>query len=1059
MSDDAGSGGPGRRDPVQETSRRTSRIDPRLERLLGAGVDRTVRRRADEVAAVDELVRKALRPHERGWRYYSAEERCKLRDELWTGLFVPQTFGVCLPGRRDYVRPPGFARDAPYVSVLIISEASRANLAAAGAVVRAQVGDVFSAFIPFDETVIQRLAADLSTRFIELARPVLPTLDLATSAAKLPQLRLADPTLTGTGGIIGVIDYWVDYHHPALCRPPPSPGSNWESRLIALLDQNATPVAGARGAPPAPCAVGNCTLTGVEYTCADIDAAIAAYRFGAAGFQAYALVPHGDPATIPDHMEPFESHGTAVAGCAAGNGLALESPGTIVQGPFTGVAPDADLIFASIAGHNEFAFGETVDVMHALCYVFDRAGSRPCVAILANSDNQGAHDGTSALEQVIDWLLLTPGRGIVLSAGNANVATSANGSPLRMHAAGQVAQAGASTPLTLTYLKNAVNADAVEIWSEGGDTLAVRVTPPPMPGAVPVPVLVEPGQSIPGTDVYDSVAARIAVQSIVNDGRNGDNCITITFDAPPNIGIPRGDWRIELIGRTIADGGFHAWIDRNNLGYVTWGDAAAGADSTTLGVPSTANAAITVANCRPDASAVQIHPSSGRGLSRDRREKPELAAIGTDVDCPAKHTPHLNLPGRYESATGTSFAAPLVAGACALLFQCRGAAATWADLRQALIDNADRSPLPAGVVHDRAFGYGLLDVNAACAPSLPQYDVSIDRSPGDDGSDPLVDEVIWLSPAIEMLPDPAGSGSSVFVDVTVRNRGREEMRGVVVEIFHRPPDTNLGIPTGIRRLGWRADGFCGCPEYEQERRRRYAIEGNVAQIGYLQAGERLRVRFVWVRPNDGADAAVLAIARHPHDDPFGAEVRSRTATSIRTCNNAAMRQEIRLRANGADGSETATFTVTGSDDTDGLIAWTDASACEFALGFPARALMWRDAALNAAAGGPRPLPGAAGAADDPLVRMEREVRQDDVMALTDIQGASHLAIAGGGVRVAARCDAWRGTRLVVPRLRVARGASFRMELSANPLGRDATIHVAHLSGGRRIGGISVHVGR
>ncbi|HEX6977669.1 MAG TPA: S8 family serine peptidase [Alphaproteobacteria bacterium] len=1041
---------------------RASRIDPRLERLLGAGVERAVRRRVEEVAAIDELVRKTLRPRERGWRYRSAEERCKLRDELWTGLFVPQTFGVYLPGRRGYARLAGFARDTPYVSVLIISDASRADLAANGAIVRAQVGDVFSAFIPFDETVVHRLATDPSIRFIEMARPVLPTLDVATSAAKLPQLRVANPTLTGTGSIVGVIDYWIDYHHPALCRPP-SAGGDWESRLVSLLDQNATAVAGARGAPPAPCAVGSCALTGVEYARADINAAIAAYRFGATGFQAYDLVPHGDPATIPDHMEPFESHGTAVAGCAAGNGLTLTSLGTIVQGPFAGVAPGADLIFASIAGHNEFAFGETVDVMHALCYVFDRAGSRPCVAVLANSDNQGAHDGSSALEQVIDSLLLTPGRGIVLSAGNANVATSASGNPLRMHAAGQVAQAGASTPLTLTYLRNAVNADAVEIWSESSDTFAVRVTPPPMPGAVPAPVLVEPGQSIPGTDVYDSVAASIAVQSVVNDGRNGDNCIAITFDAPANIGIPRGDWRIELIGRTIIDGGFHAWVDRNNMGYVTWGGAAAGVDSMTLGVPSTANAAITVANCRPDTSAAQIHPSSGRGLSRDLREKPELAAIGSDVDCPAKHTPHLNLPGRYESVTGTSFAAPLVAGACALLFQCRGAAATWADLRQALVDNADTSPLPAGVVHDRAFGYGLLDVNAACAPPPPQYDVSIDRSPGDDGSDPLVDEVVWLSPAIEMLPDPAessaGPGASVFVDVTVRNRGREEMRGVVVEIFHRPPDTNLEIPTEIRRCGWRADGFYGFPEYEQERRRRYAIEGNVARIGYLQAGERLRVRFVWVRPNDGGDAAVLAIVRHPHDDPVGAEGRRRMATSIRACNNAAVRQEIRLCANDAERNGTAAFTITGSDGTDGLIVWTDASECEFALDFPAQALTWRDAALNAAASRSRPLLGTSGAADDPLSRMEREVRQDEVTALTDIQGASQLAIAGGSVRVGASRDIRRGTRLIVPRLRVVRGASFRVDLSAKPSGRDATIHVAHLSGGRRIGGISVHVGR
>src|SRR5256885_15124326 len=61
----------------------------------------------------------------------------------------------------------------------------------------------------------------------------------------------------------------------------------------------------------------------------------------------------------------------------------------------------------------------------------------------------------------------------------------------------------------------------------------------------------------------------------------------------------------------------------------------------------------------------------------------------------------------------------LVAGACALLLECRGATATWANLKQILEDTADTTGL---VIPSLGFGFGSLRVANACAGAMPVTD-------------------------------------------------------------------------------------------------------------------------------------------------------------------------------------------------------------------------------------------------------------------------------------------------------------------------------------------------
>lgn len=91
---------------------------------------------------------------------------------------------------------------------------------------------------------------------------------------------------------------------------------------------------------------------------------------------------------------------------------------------------------------------------------------------------------------------------------------------------------------------------------------------------------------------------------------------------------------------------------------------------------------------------------SSRGPTFDGRIKPEVVARGK-ANYVAKHD------GSFGRSSGTSFSAPLVAGAAALVFQ---AHPNWTPLevRQALLNTADKADDP-----DNTYGWGLINVMSA----------------------------------------------------------------------------------------------------------------------------------------------------------------------------------------------------------------------------------------------------------------------------------------------------------------------------------------------------------
>ena len=536
---------------------------------------------------------------------------------------------------------------------------------------------------------LARAATSGLLQAIELGRSWRPHLDFAVPEAKLDSLYGSKGRFTGRGVTVGVIDLAaLDFYHPDFR------GAYGTTRVRFLWDQTLYAVAGEKS-PPAGgqlpnfmLGVANCY--GVEYTAADIDAELAHYQPGIT--PAYQLVRHAPP---PPPLSSRDGHGTAVTGCAAGNGAAN-------AGRYRGGAPETDIIYVRVAALDPLgATGDHTQILEAFAYVFARADllGQPFVVNMSLGDLQGPHDGTSLGERFLDNLLTSPGRAITLAAGNWNGDWR--------HAIG-VTVLGQDTNVQFEFGGGARVSDAIDLWYPGPDRLEASLLvqdPPHGPDTLVLgPVL--PGQL---QEVTLANGVKIALNSglgALGAAGNGDNHIAITFSVPLGQRLPKGVWTLRLHGSSVTTGGFQAWLDRNNPA-ANFLPPYRHENEGTLGEPATARGAITV-GAHDKQQPIRVAGFSGRGPTRDLQPKPDVLATGTSITAPAIRHRNLsppNAPDYLGGKNGTSYAAPLAAAACALLFECMGPTKTCADLKTVL--QARATPLGGGPP-------GVLDVGHFC---------------------------------------------------------------------------------------------------------------------------------------------------------------------------------------------------------------------------------------------------------------------------------------------------------------------------------------------------------
>jgi minor extracellular serine protease Vpr len=571
----------------------------------------------------------------------------------------------------------------------------------------------------------------------------------------------------GSGAIVAVFDTGIDWAHLDFrSRTDPR-----KSRILWLWDQTLT-AAGSEARPTG-------FTYGVEYSNAQINDEL-----------------DGTPANVVRERDA-NGHGTHVAGSAAGNGGAL-------SGKYAGVAPDADLIVIK-GGENSFAESRMID---ALTWLNTRAQAlgKPVVLNFSVGGQSGPHDGTRAYETSINSFVASPGRVVVVSAGNDGAQA--------IHGGGML-PANGSVSLTFTvpsYTPVAGTSNdefLFDLWLAGAQGVTATVTSPG--GIVFSRAASETGDS-PNTG--NGTITLWNYLSSLNGLRNVQFWVHDQTTTPP----ASGTWRLDIVNNTATAVAYDGWLTSRTLGSATV--TLAGADNAkTLTMPGTSAGAITIAswvtkwgwpsytgsNRQYSGSdrTGNISTFSSIGPTRDGRQKPDIAAPGqgiTSVLSTATDTTGQSawiVPGqKHWVMQGTSMAAPHVTGAVALLLG-KAPGLGVEQVRTLLTTTANTDAL-TGSTWNATWGYGKLDIleavarNSSPSASITRRIFSYDLS----SANTTVRLTGAGKLAVRFTPDVSGRLTGMLVNATtINNRPIVGNGPLLCDVY---ADSN-GIPG--RKLG------------------------------------------------------------------------------------------------------------------------------------------------------------------------------------------------------------------------------------------------------------------
>ncbi|HEX2806326.1 MAG TPA: S8 family serine peptidase, partial [Kineosporiaceae bacterium] len=474
---------------------------------------------------------------------------------------------------------------------------------------------------------------------------------------------------TGAGVAVGIIDFGFDVAHPNLRA------NDGTTRVLALWDQRMP----ARSERPPPEPYGY----GVVHTREEIDAALRSPT----PFRELGYYPaDADRADIG-------AHATHVTDIAAGSGRV---------GPM-GMAPGADLILVHLADRYTgglATLGDSSHLLEAAHFVVRTAGTRPWVINLSMGRHGGPHKGCTLLELALDDLLRAgPGRFVAQSAGNYH--------DTRTHASGLVTE-GETTAVRFVTDPDDVTPNELEVWYSGDDEFVVHLDPP---GSVGPPVALG--------DCADVVVDGQVVGRIYHRAFD-PNCGDSHIDAFLSAAAPAGIWRVRLTGLRVADGVFHAWLERDEACGACQARFVAEDASSDCTLGTLANGRLPLVVGAYDARSLEWPPtpSSSAGPTRDGRDKPDVGAPGKNI-LAARSAPrgYEQSPGLLVAKTGTSMSTPHVTGAVALCLQ-RNPRLDAAQIRRLVLSTADP---PGPGVEPHRLGHGYLNVAAlvAAVPPLP----------------------------------------------------------------------------------------------------------------------------------------------------------------------------------------------------------------------------------------------------------------------------------------------------------------------------------------------------
>lgn len=321
-------------------------------------------------------------------------------------------------------------------------------------------------------------------------------------------------------------------------------------------------------------------------------------------------------------------HGTGVLAIAGGN---------------QGVAYESELIVVRLGNPRAEGFPRTTELMQGLDYVIRKALEfrLPVAVNISFGNTYGSHTGQSLLETFMDDISNLWKSVICVGSGNEGASAGHTEGRLFIGEIQNVEFVAASYELSLS----------LQIWKNYVDSFDIFLIHPNG-------TIIGPFYERPSTQRYRAGNTELLVYYGEPGPYSVEQEIYVEF-IPSGDYIDSGIWNVRLVPRRIVDGIYRMWLPS----YAAVGSATRflrSTESNTLTIPSTASQVITVGayNTATDAYA----DFSGRGAEGGGLLKPTLVAPGVDIETAAPD-------GRYVSQTGTSFAAPFVTGAAALLMQ------------------------------------------------------------------------------------------------------------------------------------------------------------------------------------------------------------------------------------------------------------------------------------------------------------------------------------------------------------------------------------------------------
>jgi hypothetical protein len=453
-------------------------------------------------------------------------------------------------------------------------------------------------------------------------------------------VRRADGAPRGARVVIAHLDWGLDFAHPAFRR------ADGSTRLLALWDQGA--VYDPRHA--------NRYGFGRIHTREEIDRALrTADPHAALGYRWW----------TSDRSSG--SHGTHTFGISAGGGL---------DGGVAGMAPDAALIFVDLTTRTPEGpkpLGDSTDLIEGCDFATRIAGDRPLVINASLGRQAGQHDGLTLTEQALDAMLAErPGRAMTMSCGNY----------FNKNAHAQVTlDPGERHDFVLGFAAG-TRAAEVDLWYPGTDRIAVSVVGPDEVMAGPLA-----GEGSADLLHHGRVVGRLYNRR--GDPNNGDCQASLFLYGA----APAGRWIVRVDGEAIGDGRVHAWVERDPAGNsrLTF-DATQVDTDMTLG--TICNGYWTIAVAAYDAHAATRPPGrfSSGGPTRDgRTSRPGCAAPGKDV-ISARSKPRTGTAALQSRMSGTSMAAPYVAGVIAQMFDAAPRLLAIDETRLALLGTVEPVP-------------------------------------------------------------------------------------------------------------------------------------------------------------------------------------------------------------------------------------------------------------------------------------------------------------------------------------------------------------------------------